>query len=178
MLQSCKREHLSECFVYSPKNDGPYCIFCSLFLTAERKKSLGYFINYGYSQWHNIKEKESRHAGNSYHQQAVFEAYKIIEKFENPTNTVKAIMDENLKQRYLVYPKVVEALARVVHLLGKQGLALRGHLESSDTSHNQGNFLTPRDRSLLSSPKKSFGGFFTQRLKHLGPNEESSLIFS
>ena len=51
-------------------------------------------------------------------------------------------MDENLKQRYQLYPKVVEALARVVHLFGKQGLALRGHRESSDASHNQGNFLT------------------------------------
>ena len=107
---SCKREHLSECFVCSPKNDGVYCIFCSLFLTADSKGSLGSFIIYGYGEWHNIKEKESRHAGNSYHQQA-FEAYGIIEKFENPTNTVKTIIDENLKQKYQLYPKVVEALA-------------------------------------------------------------------
>ena len=39
-------------------------------------------------------------------------------------------MDENLTQRYQACPKVVEALARVVHFLGKQGLALRGHRES------------------------------------------------
>ena len=51
-------------------------------------------------------------------------------------------MDENLTQRYQACPKVVEALARVVHLLGKQGLALRGQRESSDASHNQGDFLT------------------------------------
>ena len=51
-------------------------------------------------------------------------------------------MDENLKQRYQVYPKVIEALARAVHLLGKQGLALRGHPQSSDATDNQGNFLT------------------------------------
>ena len=65
-----------------------------------KNRSLGSFVNYGYSEWHNIKEKESRHAGNSYHQQAVLEVYGIIEKFENPSNTVKTIMDENLKQRY------------------------------------------------------------------------------
>ena len=70
----CKREHLSECFVYSPKKDGVYCIFCSLFLTANTKVSLGSFVNYRYSEWYNIKEKESRHASNSYHQQAVIEA--------------------------------------------------------------------------------------------------------
>ena len=141
--KSCRREHLSECFVYSHKKDVVYCIFCSLFLTADRKISLGSFVNYGHSEWHKIKEKQSRHAGNSYNQQAVIEAYGIIEKFEYPTNTVKTIMDENLKQRYQVHPKVVEALARVVHLLGKLGLALRSHQESSeDASHNQGNFLT------------------------------------
>ena len=128
--RSCKREHLSECLVYSPKNDGVYCIFCSLVLTADRKRSLSSFVNYGYSEWPNIKEKKSRHAGNSYHQQAVLKAYGIIEKFENPTNTVKTIMDENLKQRYQVNPNVVDSLALVLHLLGKQGLALRGHRES------------------------------------------------
>ena len=91
------------------------------------KRSLGSFVNYGY---------------NNYHQQAVLETYGIIEKFENPTNTVKTIINENLKQRYQVYPKDVEALARVVYLLGKQGLVLRGHRESSHSSHNQDNYLT------------------------------------
>ena len=66
------------------------------------------------------KKLESCHAGNSHHQQAVLEAYGTIERFENPTNTVKSMTDENLKQRYQVYPNVVEALARVVHLPGKQ----------------------------------------------------------
>ena len=50
-------------------------------------------------------------------------------------------MDENLKERYQVYPKVVEAWFGVVHLLRKQVLTLRGHRESSDASHNQGNLL-------------------------------------
>ena len=94
--RSCKREKLSECFVYSPKNDDIYCIFCTLFLTADRKRSLSSFVNYRYSEWHNVKEKESRHVGSSYHQQAVLEAYVIIKKLENPTNAVKIVMDENL----------------------------------------------------------------------------------
>ena len=47
-------EHLSECFAYSPKNDGICCIFCCLFLTADRKRSLGSFVNYGYSEWNNF----------------------------------------------------------------------------------------------------------------------------
>ena len=99
--RSCKSEKLSECFVYSPKNDDIYCIFCTLFLNADRKRSRSSFVNYGYSEWHNIKEKESRHVGSSYHQQAVLEAYVIIKKFENPTNAVKTVMDENLIEDWL-----------------------------------------------------------------------------
>ena len=120
--RSCKREHLSECFVYSPKNDDVYCIFWSLFLTADRKRSSGSFVNYGYNKCHNIKEKESRHSGNNYHQQALLEDCGITEKFENPTNTVKTIMDESLKQRYQLYPSVVEALARVAICLENEDL--------------------------------------------------------
>ena len=170
--RSCRRENLSECFVYSPKKDGVYCIFCSLFLTADRKISLGSFVNYGYSEWHNIKEKEFRHAGNNYHQQAVIEAYGIIEKFENPANTIKTITNENLKQRYQVYPKVVEALARVVHLLGKQGLALSGHREySEDASHHQGNFLTLVHKIAHYYPllKNRLDDSLRKDMKYLGP---------
>ena len=82
-----------------------------MFLTTDSKRSLGSFVNYGYREWYNTKEKESRHAGNNYHQQEVLEDYGIIGKFEDPTNTVKTITDENLKQSYQVYPKVVETLA-------------------------------------------------------------------
>lgn len=44
-----------------------------------------------------------------------------------------------------VYPTIVEALAWAICLLGKQGLALRGHRESleNETNENQSNFFTP-----------------------------------
>ena len=122
--------------------------------------------------------EQFRHASNSYHQQTVFEAYGIIGKFENPTNTVKTIMDENLKQRYQTYPKVVEALARVVNLLGKQGLALRGHRESSDASHNQGNFLTLVYEIAHYYPllKNQLEDSLRKDVKYLGPKSENELI--
>ena len=149
-----------------------------MFLIADRKISLGSFVNYGYSEWHNIREKEFCHAGNSYHKQAVLEAYGIIEKFENPTNTVKTIMDENIKQRYLVYPKVVEALARVVYLLGEQRLALCDLLESSDASHNQGNFLTSVYEIAHYYPllKNHLEDSLHKDVKYLGPKSQNELI--
>ena len=124
------------------------------------------------------QRKEFRHAGSSCHQQAVLEAYGIIEKFESPTTTVKTIMDVNLKQRYQVYPKVVEALARVVHLLAKQGLLLRGHGESSDASHNQGNSLTLVHEIDHYYPllKNHLEGSLLKDVKYVGPKSQNELI--
>ena len=52
-------------------------------------------------------------------------------------------VNQVLKERHQVYKKIVEALARVIHLLGKQGLALRRDWEGPKAAagKNQGNFL-------------------------------------
>ena len=110
---------------------------------------------------------------------SVIEAYGIIEKFENPANTIKTITNENLKQRYQVYPKVVETLARVVHLLREQGLALHGHRESSeDASNNQGNFLTFVHEIAHYYPllKNRLDDSLRKDVKYLGPKSQNELI--
>ena len=86
-------------------------------------------------------------------------------------------MDENLKQRYQVYPKVVEALARVVHLLGKQGHALRGQRESSDASHNQDNFPTLVHEIAHYYPllKNHLENSLRKDVKYLGPKSQNDL---
>ena len=87
-------------------------------------------------------------------------------------------MDENLKQRYQVYTKVVEALARVVHLLGKQGLALRGHRERSYASHKQGNLLTLVHEIAHYYPllKNHLEDSLRKDVKYLGPKSQNELI--
>ena len=112
-------------------------------MNDDKRRSLGAFVNQGCKEWHNIKEKELRHSGNIYHQQAVHSADGIIAKIENPANTIRVQVNEVLKERHQVYKKIVEALARVIHLLGKQGFALRGHREGPKAAagKNQGNFL-------------------------------------
>ena len=94
-----------DCFVYSSKEDSVFCIFCTLFLNDDKRRSFGAFVNQGYKEWHNIKEKELRHSGNSYHQQAVHSADGIIAKFENPANTIPVQVNEVLKERDQVYKK-------------------------------------------------------------------------
>ena len=42
----------------------------------------------GYSQWHNIIKKENRHRTNSYHQKAIEQGMRLIQRFEAPENTI------------------------------------------------------------------------------------------
>ena len=56
------------------------------------------------------------------------EAFGIIENFETVVNTIDS--NQDIQNRYKTYPQIIEALARIVHLLGRQGLAFRGHHEN------------------------------------------------
>lgn len=171
--RSCKKEHLLNCSVFSLKKDGVFCIFCALFLNADKRRSRGSFVNQGYREWH--KGKESRHSGNNYHQQAVEEVYGIIERFKNPMNTVTAKLNDELKQRHHVYPKTVETLARAIQLLGRQGLALCGHRESleNETNENQGNYFTLVREIADYYPllKNHLGDPLRKDVKYLGPKK-------
>ena len=130
--------------MYSKKEDAVYCINCALFSPTDKRRALGSFVNTGYKGWNNIHEKQTLHIGNKYHDDATKEASGIIIKFEKPNNTIPHQTNDSLKERQKTYPKIVEALARIIHLIGKQGIAYRGTEEKaddSDTAGNPGNFL-------------------------------------
>lgn len=95
-------------------------------------------------------------------------------------NTVRAKMNNELKERHQVCPKIVEVLAQAIHLLGKQGLALLGHRGSleNETNYNQGNFLTlvreivhyyPLLKNHLEDPQ-------LKDVKYRGENSQTELI--
>ena len=130
--------------MYSKKEDAVYCINFALFSPTDKRRALGSFVNTGYKGWNNIHEKQTLHIGNKYHDDATKEASGIITKFEELNNTVPYQTNDTLKERQKTYPKIVEALARIIHLIGKQGIAYRGTEEKADDSYtagNPGNFL-------------------------------------
>ena len=62
-----------------------------------------------------------------------------------PESTRPALTDNSIKERYETYPKVVHAISRVIHLIGKQGIALcrqREELDDSKPANNPGIFLS------------------------------------
>ena len=89
-------------------------------------------------------------------------------------------VNEVLKERHQVYKKIVEALARVIHLLGKQGFALRGHREGPKAAagKNQGNFLALVREIAHYYPllKKHLEDPLPKDVTYLSPKRQNELI--
>ena len=70
------------------------------------------------------------------------EAFEIVERFEKVVNTIDYQNNKHIQNIYKIYPRIVEVLPRIVHLLGKQGLVFREHRENLDEEEcNMGKFL-------------------------------------
>ena len=79
---------------------------------------------------------------SEYHKEACFVAECIKRRFEKPESTIPVQMDGELRSRYDIYRHVLKQVAQVIHICGKQGIALRGHIEGSESlSNNPGNLL-------------------------------------
>ena len=118
------KTYLTHEFVYSSSKDSVFCVYCTLFPDIQGKLRSS-FMDKGYSQWHNIIEKENRHRTNSYHQKAIEQGMGLIQRFEEPENTIPVQTDKIKDSRLRVYPVILKCIATTIHLLGKQGLALR-----------------------------------------------------
>ena len=53
----------------------------------------------------------------------------LIQRFETPENTIPVQTDKTKDSRLRLYPMILKCIAKTIHLLGKQGLPLRGHRE-------------------------------------------------
>ena len=82
----------------------------------------------------NIHEKQTLHTSNKYHDDVASEASGIITKFEEQNNTIPHQINNTLKEGLKNYLEIIEALARIVHLIGKQDIAFRGTEEKAEDS--------------------------------------------
>ena len=70
----------------------------------------------------------------------------MFQHFEAPENTFPVQTHKTKDSRFRVYPVILKCIARTTHLLGKQGLPLRGYQEDmidseTGTDQNPGNFI-------------------------------------
>ena len=155
--RSCKTDYLTHEFVYSSSKGSVFCVYCTLFSDIQGKLRSS-FVDKGYSHWHNIIEKENRHRAKSYHQKAIEQGMGLIERFEAPENTITVQTNKTKDSRLRVYPVILRCIARTIHLLGKQGLPLRGQGEDmidseTGTDRNLGNFIVFLHEMVQYSPE-------------------------
>ena len=124
---------------YSVEKDAAYCFYCFLFKSASNSSHFGYdvFTKTGFKNWKKASENFKSHVGgpSSIHNNA----RNSCEDFRNKKQSVAYALVCQEEQLHIDYEIRLRAVVGVVRFLLEQGLAFRGHDESS-TSLNKGNF--------------------------------------
>ena len=123
---------------YSIEKDVAFCLCCYLFRHDFGKQSGGdTFVIEGFTNW-NKKERLSSHVGgpNSAHNIA----WRKCQDLMNQNQHIEVVISKQSKQVRDLYRRRLTASIDCIRFLLKQGLAFRGHDESTNSA-NQGNFL-------------------------------------
>ncbi|KAH7651536.1 P-loop containing nucleoside triphosphate hydrolase protein [Dioscorea alata] len=125
---------------YSVEKDSAFCLWCYLFkpTTYGLQSGRDVFSKLGYNNWKNDISTFRDHEGNvtSIHN---FAADKL-ELFKNRRQSVTQKISQHSSEMEVAYRVRLTAVLDIVRFLLRQGLAFRGHDESS-SSKNKGNFL-------------------------------------
>ena len=66
------------------------------------------FVNRGYSDWHNIAEKQKKQIGKEYHNTSMAKGFGIADRFKKVGNTIDYKNNKNIQNGYKIYPQNVE----------------------------------------------------------------------
>ncbi|XP_074326929.1 uncharacterized protein LOC141664872 [Apium graveolens] len=123
---------------YSVAKEAAFCLCCYLFKTDVGRQGGGdAFVKEGFDAW-NKNDRFDKHKGrpNSAHDQTRRKCEDLMRQEQHIDVTLNRHSDQ-IKKEYRIR---LGASIDCIQFLLKQGLALRGH-DESDESTNQGNFL-------------------------------------
>ena len=134
---------------YSPFCDGAYCRACAFFAPERVGGNIpGQFVTTPFKSWVSKTQKMSSHGRLDYHMTACSKMREFLSTYETPSAAVHTRLDSQLQEQQKKNLAVIESLLKVVLLLGKQGLAFRGHRDDKvewdefyEETGNLGNFL-------------------------------------
>lgn len=125
---------------YSVSKDAAFCFWCYLFKPPKPKSQGGreVFTRMGFNNWKNARISFGEHVGDvdSDHNYAT-RKYQV---YKNQRQSVEHIFSQHSSDMEVAYRTRLTAILDVARFLLRQGLAFRGHDESS-SSRNKGNFL-------------------------------------
>jgi hypothetical protein len=125
---------------YSESKDSAFCFYCFLFKHPGRGEQFGHdsFSKTGWKDWKHAYKALPEHVGGvgSAHNECV----KKCDDFKNQRQSVSRVLHRANKKSEELYEIRLTSSLRCSRYLIKQGLAFRGHDESS-SSLNKGNLL-------------------------------------
>ena len=131
---------------YSQKMDGVFCIFCSLFATASAGGGKGghqrakLLISEPYRNWKDCGENFRYHQEGELHKTSECKYREFLCVQNGQKEPVHVLLNTEKKKQLERYRVIIHSVIETILVLGRQGLALRGHKET-ETSSNPGNFL-------------------------------------
>lgn len=129
---------------YSIKENSVYCFCCRHFSknTVNKGETFGTrcFIDYGFKKYKDANQLLKQHEVSDRHKSAV-QAWIHFKKIQNQDlNSISVELDKERRKEIDDNRHHIKILLEVTSLLGRQGLAFRGHDENVDST-NRGNFI-------------------------------------
>lgn len=129
---------------YSVREESVYCYACRHFagisLFRGEKEGKRTFIEVGFNKWKDMKALFHQHSESARHKSSMLSwtEWKAISSQQQPSIATRISTTRSMEIQE--NRSHVKALLRVTSVLGRQGLAFRGH-DDGDESENKGNFV-------------------------------------
>ena len=109
-------KHLCSSFAYGMSDDTVYCIDCATFNLWKNKGPQLVLSKWDKKVTTTFHKNQRLNIANQYHKDATQVAPGIIQTSEEPHNITPNQIHGTLKERQMKYPKIVEALDRILCL--------------------------------------------------------------
>ena len=88
---------------------------------------VGQFVTKPFKSWANQSQKMTNHGSLFYHLMACTKMHEFLATYEEPSKAINTQLGSQAQKQHEENRLVIESLFKVTMLLGKQGLAFRGH---------------------------------------------------
>lgn len=122
--------------IYSRKEDGAYCKYCTLFTSENEGKGshqqLGYFVNKGFRKWKKAKESFRHHATLKYHLKCQEMAHNFLSVYDGKRKDIQQQISSDFTKKREENQAKLLSIVKTIILCGRQELPLRGTSDSGN----------------------------------------------
>ena len=180
------------CLAYSPKLNGVFCIYCSIFAADEvgrAKVQTGVFVNAPFRRYTHWSAEVAEHLSRMYHADSATKPEAFIASMRDPNKDITVQLDVAAGRQVNENRQVLVPIIESIIFLARCGIPLRGHRDSgriscietcADVQGDQGNF-----RALLQFKAASGDEVLSRHLKsapgnalYVSPTVQADLIGS